>query len=450
MAGILNEVSGVRPTRDIDTLLIILVRYLDLNGINYVLPALPNVFPIGDEAINFIICKEGFKKIAAHVEVFCKQNNLLPVQKFQLESTSFSFILSDDHERENGFNPIKIRFCSSYERGGRLYLSATELLTNRSYVYEKKCWILKESFSFIYYLIKAINDKSISQCQFKNLLIHWTNGKAGIVQKLQQFFNERGIIIITESFEKANVDHLNARLGCLTKELEAKVPVLPKSVLQDKMRLLKSALKPSGLVVGILGRDGSGKSTFINEISESLGSFFRCTTCFKKMPSVFYKGAIFNKNEGYHISKPHQYKERGSLASFLKINLLFIEFMLGYWIKVFPFKAKSHLVLYDRYFVDVLADPLRYRIKGNKFFIKIIHRILPKPDLWIILDLPSEILLQRKQELNFEMAEKLRHEYLNLHSFLPNSIVINNKNDIRYTVKEASAFILNHIQQRRL
>lgn len=220
--------------------------------------------------------------------------------------------------------------------------------------------------------------------------------------------------------------------------------------LQEKLNLLGGKPLHDGLVIGILGRDGCGKSTFINEIAAGpLGSLFKNTVTFKKMPAVLYKGAILNKNEGYHFSKPHQYKERGTLASFLKLNLLLIEFMLGYWLKVYPFKAKLHLVLYDRYFIDVLADPLRYRIKGNKFYIKLIHRILPKPDLWIIIDLPTEVLLQRKQELNLEMAEKLRDAYLRLHSFLPNSIVINNEKDIKQTVEQATDFIMNYMQRRK-
>ncbi len=205
------------------------------------------------------------------------------------------------------------------------------------------------------------------------------------------------------------------------------------------------------MVVGILGRDGCGKSTFINEIvAGQLGRHFRKTATFKKMPAIFYKGAIFNKNEGYHFSKPHMYKERGRFASFLKLNLLLLDFLFGYWLKVFPLKLQAQLIFYDRYFVDVLADPLRYRIKGNELYIKFIHFILPKPDLWIILDLPTEVLLKRKQELNYEMAEKLRTKYLQLRSFLPNSIVINNEQEIENTVEQATLFIMDYLRKRKI
>jgi len=215
-----------------------------------------------------------------------------------------------------------------------------------------------------------------------------------------------------------------------------------------KYRNIQSIINPSGLVVGILGRDGSGKSTFIEQIVPSLEPYFNGIDKFKKFPSLFYKEAIFKKKGPYDNSKPHHYGQRGRFASFLKLNLIFVEFMLGYWLKVFPIKAKSHLILYDRYFIDVLADPLRYRIKGNRLFIKAFHHILPKPDLWIILDLPSDVLVQRKQELTYEMAEKLRYPYLNLQKLLQNTIVINNEQELYKTVNEASTFILNYMHKK--
>ena len=216
----------------------------------------------------------------------------------------------------------------------------------------------------------------------------------------------------------------------------------------SKFRNIQSIINPSGLVVGILGRDGSGKSAFIEQIVPALQPYFSGIDKFKKFPSVFYKEAIFKKKGPYDNSKPHHYGERGRFASFLKLNLIFAEFMFGYWLKIFPIKAKSHLVLYDRYFIDVLADPRRYRIKGNRFFIKAMHYILPKPDLWIILDLPSDVLIKRKRELTYEMAEKLRYPYLNLQKFLQNTIVINNDQELDKSVNEASEFILSYVHQR--
>ena len=215
----------------------------------------------------------------------------------------------------------------------------------------------------------------------------------------------------------------------------------------NKNKEIQSQLTASGLVIGILGRDGCGKSTFIEQLAPVMEPYFEGIDKFKKFPSVFYKEAIFKKKEPHDNSKPHFYSERGRLASFLKLNLVFAEFMLGYWLKIFPGKAKSRLILYDRYFIDVLADPLRYRIKGNRFWIKAMHYMLPKPDLWIILDLPSDVLVKRKQDLTYEMAEQLRYRYLDLQKILQNTIVINNEQELHKSVEVASKFILNHMHK---
>ena len=122
--------------------------------------------------------------------------------------------------------------------------------------------------------------------------------------------------------------------------------------------------------------------------------------------------------------------------------------MFGYWFKIFPRKVKSHFILFDRCFIDVMVDPVRYRIKISKMYIKLMHYVLPKPDIWIILDLPTEILFKRKQELDYETAEKLRYAYLDLQHLLSNGIVINNDGEIKDTLNTASSFILNYMHER--
>ncbi len=48
-------------------------------------------------------------------------------------------------------------------------------------------------------------------------------------------------------------------------------------------------------MVGILGRDGAGKSTFIDQLVPALEPYFEGIDKFKKFPAVFYKEAIFKK-----------------------------------------------------------------------------------------------------------------------------------------------------------
>jgi thymidylate kinase len=426
----------------------LLLEYLDQAHIVYVLTESMNHNAGGDSVANIIVSTKDFKKINYHIKEFSKQFNIIPIQKLRYETSACLFVMCYYKQQTKKLIDFKVSFQSDYKIKGRLYLSDEELLSNRTYIIEEAKWQLNYTYSFLYHGIKSIDEKNISNKDFLQLLDCWTNDYKCIAESLKRFFTDEGIKIITDSFQGKGVAYLNTKMDYLQKDLHLKVRKRVQVVIQNKVIVLRGMLKPSGLVVGVLGRDGSGKSTFVGEMSNALGTYFKNTTTFKKCPAIFYKGAIFNKNEGYHFSKPHLYNQRNTFQSFLKLNLLLVEFMLGYWLKVFPAKAKSHLVMYDRYFTDVLADPLRYRIKDNRFFIKIIHYILPKPDLWIIIDLPSHILLQRKQELTYEMSEKLRYKYLELQHLLSNCIVINNEEEIDKTVNKATTFIFNYMQQK--
>jgi len=207
--------------------------------------------------------------------------------------------------------------------------------------------------------------------------------------------------------------------------------------------------KPPGLVVGVLGRDGAGKSTFLNCFAEAMSPYFTGIQKFHTFAGFIYKrGMIPRRTNNFDLTKPHKEKIRDRFTSFLKVNLFFTESFLGYWFKVRPLKSRSNLVLFDRSFVDVLADPVRYRMNISKGYVKLLFHLLPKPDVWIILDLPSDILVKRKQDLNYEMAEKLRYEYLHLQNLLTNCIVINNKNQLDETIDEATRFVLGHLDHR--
>src|SRR6266540_1979719 len=436
-----------------ETIFRLLLEYLDTNHIPYAVLGPTDHYPdLKEEGdIDFVISRKDFKKISHYIHKFCSQNNLIPVQMRKHESTACIFVLSFYNKQQEKFNYIKVDFCSDYIRRGHFYLSSDELLNNRSYTYDydKNYWQLNNTYFFIYYLIKKINKKSINSRQFMQLVKCWSNAKPTILEKLKKFFNDDDITIIIKTFDQKDLNYLSEKLEYLNTTLHVKVSKRLRDIVSDKLKIVKWAIKPSGLVVAVLGRDGSGKSTFINEMANSMRPYFSKTEKFHTFAGLLYRRGIFNRKKGtFSHSNPHNQKMRSSSTSFLKLNLFFAESLFGYWFKIFPRKARSHFILFDRCFIDVLADPVRYRIKANKVYIRVLYYLLPKPDILIILDLPSDVLFQRKQEMNYEMSEKLRHEYLNLHSFLSNSIVINNEGEIKDTINKASTFILNYMHEK--
>ena len=99
---------------------------------------------------------------------------------------------------------------------------------------------------------------------------------------------------------------------------------------------------------------------------------------------------------------------------------------MGYVVKVRPQLAQGKLILFDRYFSDCLVDPKRYRLPAScPGMAELVARLLPKPDLIVVLDAPATVLQQRKCEVTPAESERQRKDYLmRLASETPNVVVV--------------------------
>jgi hypothetical protein len=60
----------------------------------------------------------------------------------------------------------------------------------------------------------------------------------------------------------------------------------------------------------------------------------------------------------------------------------------------------SGLIMFDRYFQDLLVDPIRYRYGGPMWLPRLLNAFVPPPDLLLlVLDAAEEVILSRKREL---------------------------------------------------
>ena len=94
------------------------------------------------------------------------------------------------------------------------------------------------------------------------------------------------------------------------------------------------------------------------------------------------------------------------MASCAKLVFLWADYTFGYFIRIRPALVRSTLVVFDRYYYDILADTLRFRYGGPKWLMRLVYRLIPRPELILILHAPAEVLQMRKQEV--PMAESAR------------------------------------------
>ena len=96
------------------------------------------------------------------------------------------------------------------------------------------------------------------------------------------------------------------------------------------------------------------------------------------------------------------------MSSLAKLGYWAVDYIVGYYLTIRPALARSTLVLFDRYLVDALIDPRRYRYGGPRWALEALWWAIPKPDLVVLLDAPTHVLRDRKQELPAEEIDRLR------------------------------------------
>lgn len=194
------------------------------------------------------------------------------------------------------------------------------------------------------------------------------------------------------------------------------------------------------MVVGFLGVDGSGKSTVLAALSQGakIGS---CSVRIieRRTHAGRTRGAI-----DHHALPP-----RSFFVSTLKVLFRWFEHWIHFLTVEIPPRLKGQLLLVDSpYFADIQVDPLKYRYGGSTVLLRMLHALLPRPHLYIVLDLPELQAYARKQEMAFESVVRLREVYLQFARQHKNWHVINAGLPVDDVVQQARHIIVEHLARR--
>jgi thymidylate kinase len=210
------------------------------------------------------------------------------------------------------------------------------------------------------------------------------------------------------------------------------------------MRKTRRFLRPTGLMVAVLGPDGSGKSSVLSQCSKDLLPAFRRVQVFHLRPRLGgtdSPGSTPNTN-------PHGQPPRGVITSTAKLAFLWADYTLGYWFKVRPQLVRSTLVLFDRYYHDLLVDPRRYRFASPMWLARWVGHLIPKPDLWLLLDAPPEVLHQRKTEVSFAETARQLKAYRELAGTLPDFTLVDAADSIEEVAMKCNSSVMQRMARR--
>ena len=217
------------------------------------------------------------------------------------------------------------------------------------------------------------------------------------------------------------------------------------------MRVVKRFVYPTGLLVVLMGPDGSGKTCVGDALCKRMLGGFRRTTHIHWRPGLLppLRGLLRKRNDVEEdYTQPHRAEPYGSFMSLLRFFYYAIDFILGYWLKIRILKVKSTLVVIDRYYYDYLVDARRYRLKLPQWLMRIMMKVVPKPDIVVYLHNTPENLYARKQELSIEELTRQVRRFQEILPELPNAYKVETDKSLEEVAHEVTLIILDFMAQR--
>lgn len=182
--------------------------------------------------------------------------------------------------------------------------------------------------------------------------------------------------------------------------------------LRDKVKYLPPVISFSGV-------DGAGKSTSIEHFRAKLETIYRRKVkllrhrpgLFPILSSIMYGKAEAEAKATHNL--PRQGTNYAYLSSLLRLFYYVLDYLVGYPLRVLPYRLKGYTILFDRYYFDFIADPRRSNIQLPPALLSSLYRLIHKPDLNFLLHADPAIIFQRKQELQVSTIQELTDTYLN-------------------------------------
>jgi thymidylate kinase len=191
-----------------------------------------------------------------------------------------------------------------------------------------------------------------------------------------------------------------------------------------------------GKVIVFLGPDGAGKSTVLAGVERGLARHAGKFKTFYFAPGHLRR--YRPKTEQTITTNPHEGRQYSPILVAAKIMLMLFEFHMG----IRRVRRDYSLALFDRFIHDILVDPMRYRMRSLRWWMRVMLALAPRPDLVVVVTAPAKIIHSRKQEVPFGETERQISVYRELAKSFPFAIVIENTGKPETAIKTALAEIL--------
>jgi len=341
-------------------------------------------------------------------------------------------------------NSVAIDVIFEHRRGGLTAPSGETLVANRRR--QRMFWIPSPESEFTYLLSKKIWKGAAPAKQANRLrTLVQELGRPAAERLASELFLGKSAKCVVDACAIGHVDALCAQMKgqTWTTSLVRNPFVLVAYLFSEVVRRIRRWLQPTGLLVVVAGPDGAGKSTLIKGLVQATGPAFRRHRVFHWRPMLLWR-----RKSTRDTTQPHSEPPAGFSWSVARLFAYLLDYWLGYLILVRPLLARSGLVIFDRYFDDLLIDPRRYRFGGPSWLVQALRRVIPKPDLVLVLDADEEVVFSRKQEVQLAELRRQRRLYRAIKVGSSDAWIVDASASIAQVEAESAQAIVKYLAQR--
>ena len=277
-------------------------------------------------------------------------------------------------------------------------LNAKEFLANREF--NGKIYHVNKEYEF---LDKYMYDRAVG-AEYPEKYKHVKEAVAEsslVKEKLKKVFGTKSI---------KDCDKRSGKRMLLCAAMHNPIATLAHFCAFEYHRIKNYLCSHTGFSIGFTGPDGSGKTTVIDTLLSRIAPVFRKAhkyyhfrpTLFGNLGEVAHSAGV-KKEVDRNYSDPHRGKKTGKASSFLRLCYYSIDYIIGYFVKVKSVTRITRLVIFDRYYTDIICDSRRSRIYLSPKFLYWWGKLfIPTLDYNILLTASSKTILARKRELDEE------------------------------------------------
>ncbi len=301
-------------------------------------------------------------------------------------------------DQDSNVEIIQLDFFFNTSLFGVRLINAKEFLANREF--NGKIYHVNKDFEF---LDKYMYDRAVG-VQYPQKYSHVKDAVRDsmvVAGKLKEIF---GVSSIDEC------DKSSGKRMLLRAAIRNPFATIGRFIKFEYHRIKNYWCSNTGFSIGFTGPDGSGKTTVIDTILERIAPVFKTAhkyyhfrpALFGNLGEVAHSAGI-KKEVDRNYSDPHRGGKTGKVSSFLRLCYYSLDYIIGYFAKVKSVTRITRVVVFDRYYTDIICDSRRSRIYLSPKFLYWWGKLfIPTLNYNILLTASSETILTRKRELDEE------------------------------------------------